>query len=603
MAAKRTLLRRATYDLTGLPPAPDEMDAFLKDTSADAWEKVLDRLLASRAYGERWGRHWLDVVRYADTAGCNSDFPVPDAWRYRNYVIDSFNTDKSYTEFLREQIAGDLMDPRNAEDREAKIVATGYIAISRRFASSKNEHYLTIDDTVDNVGKAVMGLTISCARCHDHKFDAIPQKDYYGLYGIFESTVYPFPGVETVPRPHDFIALGGPRDQAKLTAWEDGIKDAYARIRELRFGNGRNKPDAKQEIEKIKAEVAALEQNPPKVSKAYAVKDGKPVDAFVQYKGDPKKLGDEVPRHWLTLFGGDAVTGEGSGRRQLAGWLTDEKNPLMPRVMVNRVWQYHFGKGLVPTPNDFGIRGEAPSHPELLDWLAADFAAGGYRLKRLHKLIMMSRAYRLDSAHSAANAQKDPKNTYLWRFDRRRLEAEEIRDSVLAVAGDLDATPGGPHPFPPVHTWAFSQHRQFFADYPSNKRSVYLMEQRLRKNPEMELFDPADPNASTGKRNESITALQALAMLNSEFLHKESDSLAVRVGMAHGDAAGRIRFASKLVLGRPATPDEVVAGSAFLTKAQAALKSSTVPGEKQPRAALASYLRSLLASDEFLFVD
>jgi len=604
-AGKRALIRRATYDLTGLPPAPDDVDAFLKDTSPRAFEKVVDRLLASRAYGERWGRHWLDVVRYADTAGCNSDFPVPEAYRYRDWVIAAFQRDQPYMEFLRDQLAGDLLPAQDDEDRRAKIVATGYIAISRRFASSPNEHHLTIDDTVDNVGKAMLGLSVSCAHCHDHKFDAIPETDYFGMYGIFESTVYAFPGVETFPRPYDFEALGGDKNQETLTAWETQIKGVYAKIRELRFGSGRNKPDTKTEIDKLKNEVLALEMKPPDVPRAYAVKDGKGHNAKMQYKGDPKKLGEAAPRGFLTVLGAQKLAdGEkGSGRKQLASWITDPSNPLTARVMVNRIWEWHFGKGIVATPNDFGVRGEAPTHPELLDWLASRFAESGYSVKAMHKLIMLSRAYQLASAGYAADFKKDPKNSYLWKFDRRRLEAEEIRDSLLAVSGQLDPTPGGAHPFPPIHQWTYSQHRQFFAVYDSNKRSVYLMQQRLRKHPLLELFDQADPNASTGLRNSSITALQALAFMNNEFVNTQADQFAVRVGMAYSDTLSRIRYAYRLALGRLPTPAEVAEGAGYLAKARLSLKDSGLPAERQPRAALASYLHVLLAGDEFLFVD
>ncbi|HBY58508.1 MAG TPA: hypothetical protein DEH78_01720 [Solibacterales bacterium] len=604
LASKRALLRRVTFDLTGLPPTPAEMDAFLADTSAGAYDKVIDRLLASAAYGEKWGRHWLDVVRYADTAGCNSDFPVPDAWRYRNWVMQSFRDDKPYLDFLREQIAGDLLPYKNDEDRQAKVVATSYIAMSRRFASNKNEHHLTIDDTIDNVSKAMLGLTVSCARCHDHKFDAIPQTDYFGWYGIFDSTVYSFPGVETFPRPHDWVALGGPGAQKRIDEWETRLRAVHQDIRELRFGNGRFRPTAREELKKLTAEALSIEIAPPDVPKAYAVKEGIGRNARMHYKGDPRLLGEEAPRGWLTVLGGGTIAGEiGSGRRQLADWITDPKNPLTARVMVNRIWQWHFGKGLAASPNDFGVRGETPSHPELFDWLAARFAESGYSVKAMHRLMLTSRTYRLASAHAAANAEKDPNNTYLWRFNRRRLQAEEIRDAMLAVSGQLDATPGGAHPFPKLHEWTFTQHRQFFARYNHNKRSVYLMQQRLRKDPLLELFDSADPNTSVGVRSESITALQALALTNSEFVHAQADALAVRVGMAHSDTLARIRYAHQLALGRPTTPPEIAQGTAYLSKARTALEDSPLAAEQRPRAALASYLRALLASDEFFFVD
>jgi hypothetical protein len=604
IANKRALIRRATYDLTGLPPTPEDVAEFVNDTSPNAFARVVDRLLASPQYGEKWGRHWLDVVRYADTAGCNSDFPLPDAWRYRNWVISSFNTDKPYMRFLREQIAGDLLPAKDAEDRQSNIIGTTYLAISRRFASNKNEHHLTIDDTIDNIGKGMLGLTLSCARCHDHKFDAIPQRDYFGLYGIFESTIYTFPGVETVPRPHDFVALD-PANQPKLDEWEDRIKDAYAQIRELRFGAGRNRPDSKQEIDRLKSQVLAVEINPPAAPKAYAVKEGYGHSARMHYKGDPKKLGDEAPRKWLTVLGGGELLPyeTGSGRLTLADWITSRENPLTARVMVNRIWQWHFGRGLAATPNDFGTRGEQPAHPELLDWLTTRFVESGYSVKAMHRLIMLSRAWRLSTSHNEANAKLDPGNSYLWRFNRRRLEAEEIRDSLLHVSGRLDPVPGGAHPFPPVHQWNYSQHRQFFATYDHNKRSVYLMQQRLRRHPLLELFDSADPNASTGARNSSITPLQALATMNNELVHSEADAFAIRIGMAHNTTAARIRFAHQVAFGRPATPAEVLDGTAYLMKADLALKKSDVPWERRQRSALASYLRVLLSSDEFFFVD
>lgn len=605
LASRRTLIRRATFDLTGLPPSPEEVEAFLKDTSPNAFEKVMDRLLASPQYGERWGRHWLDVVRYADTAGCNSDFPVPDAWRYRNWVIRAFNEDKPYMQFLREQLAGDLLAASNDEDRQAKLIATGYIANARRFASNKNEHHLTIDDTIDNLGKAALGLTISCARCHDHKFDAIPQRDYYGLYGIFQSTVYSFPGVETFPRAHDMIALGGEEQQKRQMEWEKRLIGIQDEIRELRFGKRRLEPNSRAEIQRLEAESLAHETRMPDLPRAYAVREGTGANAKIQIKGDPKKLGDEVPRGFLTILGGQKLPEDekGSGRRQLAEWITGPANPLTARVMANRIWQWHFGRGIVPTPNDFGKRGLAPTHPELLDWLASRFAESGYSVKAMHKRIMLSRAYQLDSNGPAANMARDPRNEWLWRFERRRLEAEEVRDAMLAVSGRLDRSPGAGHPFPPMREWRYSQHKQFTAVYDTDRRSVYLMQQRIRKHPLLEVFDPADPNASTASRGQSITPLQALAMMNSGFLHEQADSLAVRVGMAHQETPSRIRHAYLLAFSRPPSPAELLEGTSYLAKARAALKTSGIEPERQPRAALASYMRTLLASDEFFFVD
>ncbi len=352
MADKRTLIRRATFDLTGLPPTPDEIEEFLADESPGAFAAVVERLLASQQYGERWGRHWMDLVRYADTAGENSDYPIPEAYLYRNYIINSLNADKPYDQFIREQIAGDLIPAANDDQRNERTIATGYIAISRRFGSIVKPYpqHLTIEDTIENLGRTVLGLTINCSRCHDHKFDPISQDDYYGIYGIFESTKYPFPGIELDKKPRDFAPLvsGG-------------------------------KPNGKV---------------------AYAVSEDKPADTRLQQRGEPTKLGDVVPRKFLDVLGGHMLSAgeaKNSGRLQLAQWLTDPQNPLTARVMVNRIWQYHFGSGLVKTPSDFGTRGQPPTHPELLDYLASRFMQEGWSIKQMHRLMMLSRTYQLSS--------------------------------------------------------------------------------------------------------------------------------------------------------------------------------------------------------------
>jgi hypothetical protein len=623
LASKRVLIRRATFDLTGLPPTPEDVAAFVADLSPNAFDKVIDRLLASQQYGERWGRHWLDVVRYADTCGDNSDFPVPDAYRYRNWVIHAFNDDMPYDEFLRQQIAGDLLPVRNdsagkpmAEDRNAKIVATGYLAIARRFGSGAADLNLTIDDTIDNVGKAMLGLSVACARCHDHKFDPIPSRDYYALYGIFESSKYPFPGTELYPHAKDFVALsatGAPaRAAQRLKSYQDETSQLEHRIEA--FNNGRegkelSKEDKDKEIQRMKDRMATLERNFPVVAKAYAMSEGTPRDANIQRKGDPTKKGEEVPRGFLEVLGGQIVPPDekGSGRRELADWMTDPSNPMTARVMVNRIWQHHFGKGIVGTPNDFGIRGDAPVNPELLDWLASRFRESNYSVKAMHRLIMRTRAYRMasdtDAVTATANMKVDAKNDYLWRFDRRRLDAEEVRDAILAVAGDLDSAMGGPHPFPPEITFRYTQHKQFFATYDTKQRSVYLMQQRLRKDPFLGTFDGSDPNASTPVRVAQETSLQALAMLNSGFVEEQADLLAVRAGMAFSTEPERITYTYRLLFGRVPAPAELLDCQNYLYRARVAFKDSGLPGEKQPRSALASLMHALLASDEFVFVD
>ncbi len=610
LASKRALLRRATFDLTGLPPTPEEMAAFLADTSSKAFEKVVDRLLASPAYGEKWGRHWLDLVRYADTSGCNSDYPVPDAFRYRNWVIHAFNSDKPYDQFVREQLAGDLLPAsgKNAvEDRNDKIIATGYLAIARRFGSRNNEFHLTIEDTIDNVGKTMLGVSVACARCHDHKFDPVPTRDYYAMYGIFQSTKYAFPGTEIYQHAKDFTPLVEGKDAARLVAYQQETSRLDDRIEDFtagREGKDLSEADKKKEMQAMHDRVAVLEKNAPKTPKAYAVSEGTAANARVQRKGDPKNLAEEAPRGFLTILGGAKLPADekGSGRRELADWITSTDNPLFARVMVNRLWQYHFGKGIVGTPSDFGARGDRPVNPELLDFLASRFKESGYSMKAMHKRIMLTRAYQLASDAGAA-AQRDPKNDYQWHFDRRRLDAEEIRDAILAVAGDLDRTAGGPHPFPPETSFKYTQHQQFFAVYDNRQRSVYLMQQRQRKQAWLDTFDGADPNASTAKRSPGETSIQALAMLNSAFVDEQADVLAVRAGMAVSTDAERIGYAYQLLFGRAPAADEVRDCTKYLADARVEMKHSTLAADRQPRAALASLMHVLLASDEFLFVD
>jgi cytochrome c553 len=612
-ADKRTLIRRATFDLTGLPPTPEEVDAFLADESPHAFETVVERLLASPHYGERWGRHWLDLVRYADTSGCNSDYPVPSAYRYRNYVIDSFNRDKPYDRFLREQIAGDLMPSEGDDQRQEQVVATGYLATARRFGSHNSEFHLTFEDMIDNLGKVTLGLSVSCARCHDHKFDPIPQADYYALYGILDSTKYAFPGTEIYRHTKDFVCLGTSEEAEALRKYEAELADLDARIQKLtiekkpRAGDGDEARvlRVRADLEEAHNRLRILEDRPPEVEKAYAASEGTPADAKVQRKGDPKNLGESVPRGFLQVLGGQRLSdgAKGSGRLELAGWIADPRNPLTARVMVNRIWQYHFGRGIVPSPNDFGARGKPPTHSELLDWLAARFVEGGWSVKAMHKRIMLSAAYQLSGAEDPTAAAADVNDELLWRFPRRRLSAEEIRDAMLAVGGNLDRTMGGPHPFPPEMGWRYTQHKPFVAVYDTDHRSVYLMQQRFRRHPLLEIFDGPDPNTTTAERSPSTTAIQALFLMNAPLVHEQADRLAVRVALAFPGEAERVDYAHRLAFGRHASADEVDDARRYLAQCRDELMSTGVAWDRVPRAALASYARVLLSSNEFLFVD
>jgi hypothetical protein len=663
-ADKRALIRRAAYDLTGLPPAPQDIEAFVNDSSPTAFEQVIDKLLASPAYGERWGRHWLDVVRYADTSGCNSDFPVPSVYKYRNYVIDSFNKDKPYDRFVREQLAGDLLPAHDPARQRENLIATGYLALSRRFGSRNNENHLTIEDSIDNIGKAFLGMSVGCARCHDHKYDPLYVGDYYGLYGILASTTYAFPGTEIYRHTKDFVPVGTSEDvkefyeyQSELASLDDKIEEltverAQVQARMVASDTAATDPaftavrvsgqamaaagvgaqpaalllqlsaalsqqpyvPGQRTLDQIRAEQLEarnrqqqLENRPPEIEKIYAATEGRPADARMHRKGDPRNLGEEVPRGFFKVLGGETVHPEAapltSGRLELAGWITDRANPLAARVMVNRVWQHHFGRGIVQTPNDFGARGKAPTHPELLDWLASRFVRNGWSVKSMHRLIMLSRAYQSSAQDNPASAAIDPANDLLWKFEQRRLSAEEIRDSMLAVSGLLDKQVGGEHPFPPESDWRYTQHRPFVAVYESNKRSVYLMQQRIRKHPYLAIFDGADTNATTAGRSLSTTPVQALFLMNDKLAHETADKLAVRVGLAFGQDDKRIDYAHRLCFGRPATAEDVELGVQYLRTCAEQLNSAGVPWDEQQRAALASYARVLLSSNEFLYVN
>jgi hypothetical protein len=647
-ADKRTLIRRATFDLTGLPPTPEEIDAFLKDDSPQAFATVVDRLLASPQYGERWGRHWLDVVRYADTAGDNSDYPIPQIHKYRNWVIDAFNRDLPYDEFIRQQIAGDLLPSTNEAERQAKLIATGYLANTKRFGSYEDERYpwyLTYEDQIDNLGRTFLGLTINCSRCHDHKFDPLSQHDYYALYGFFSSTRYPRPGIELDKVQRDFVPLVPVAETAAyeqerslqlahLNATVSSAADAkgaaekqlaeaqkIADEAERKAAVAEKTKEVKELAQKLTSMVRERDEfakRQPPFATAYAVAEGKTEgkrkvgNACVQIKGDPERLGQEVPRRFPEVLGGQKLpdTEKGSGRVHLANWIADPKNPLTARVMVNRVWQYHFGKGLVKTASNFGSLGQPPTHPELLDWLASelvnpDRAVGGnaasgaaWSLKRMHRLIMLSRTYQQSSADNEANAKLDAANDLLWRFDRRRLDAESIRDTLLAVAGTLDSTPAGAHPFPNPNAWNYTQHNPFKAVYETNKRSVYVMQQRFQRHPFFGLFDGADTNASTDRRLTSTTPLQALHLMNDPFVHGQAKKFAERVQLAAPTDVARIQQAFLLLYGRPPSATEQATAAEYLTRA-----AKAIGGDRAAAAAWESLARALFLSNEFVYVD
>ena len=831
-ADKRTLIRRATFDLTGLPPTPEEISSYLSDDAEDAYTKVVERLLASTAYGERWGRHWLDIARYSDTAGDGADYPVREAYKYRNWVIRSMNSDKPYDQFVREQLAGDILAETAGTENYADLVtATGFLAVGKRYGYKPSPDYQHLDfaDAIDSIGRSLMGLSLGCARCHDHKYDPITAEDYYALYGIFQSTTWAFPGCEEQKRPSEFPATVPPEEMKRLKElrkedlaslaskmeqlkrerrkldigsraggsdldlehqrlgeplqppWvssgpvlvekdaqspfanvhpegtrgvrisgglkTDGIRyvfepglraeenskiyfnidfrisaDSRAGVTRFYLGQGvvqslavefsvtesqmflkngnewelltpikdgywyslqieidtasrnyrgsvatlegstsfvdkRTAPEwngiadcficdgfghkdgevlsrdidnvaltslellpsgrrleipklTVNEVERLKEIDQLLGRHEgvkqkillePVYPVAYGVSEGEEIDAFVQLRGEPDNVGDEVPRRFIEVLGGDKVPDGGSGRLQLADWITSDRNPLTARVFVNRVWQWHFGRGLVDTPSDFGSRGEKPSHPKLLEWLTRQFIKNNWSLKYLHRLIMHSRVYQLSSEDEARAVESDPENRLHWRFSRKPLDAESMRDAMLAVSGNLDRAMPGAHPFPDVGTWNYTIHNPFYAVYDTNHRSVYLMQQRNRRHPYLELFDAADPNVSIGKRQQTITPTQALYLMNSEFVHAQAHRLAHRIAIKYPSRPERIRYAFELALGKSATTKEIRSATEFLARYILELGRST-EGDAQKQA-WEAFSRVLLTSNEFLFVD
>jgi cytochrome c553 len=593
-ADKRTLLRRVTFDLTGLPPTPEETNAFLADGAPDAWVRVVDRLLASPAYGERWGRHWLDVARYADSNGSDENVALAHAWRYRDYVVAAFNADKPFDAFLTEQLAGDLLPPAGDAVNHERLTATGFLVLGPRMLSEPDKQKLVmdlVDEQIDTTSRAFLGLTVSCARCHDHKSDPVPQRDYYALAGVFKSTRT----LATLTSPARALERPlGDRDGADRAAAH--AKLVRARQRELE----RVKDDTVRA--RLRAELdALLKEAPAPVPLALAAQDeARPADVRVHLRGSPLTLGDEVPRGFLAALPGGrpSIPAGHSGRLELARWLTAADNPLTARVFVNRVWQHHFGEGIVRTPDNFGSLGDPPTHPELLDWLARRFVEGGWSVKALHRELLLSSAYRTGGAFDPAAARADPDDCLLWRFPRRRLEAEAIRDSLLSVSGALDRSLGGSLLTVPDFEHVTNDRSETRVRYDSDRRSVYLPVVRNAVCDALQTFDFPDPSTSTGRRAATTVAPQALFFLNSPLVRGQAGRFAARLlARPDLDDGGRVNFAFELAYGRPAEADEVAAALRFL---------DTFAGRAPDRGRAGAWealCQTLFAANEFVSVN
>lgn len=651
-ANKATLVRRAYYDLTGLPPTPEQIDAFVKDADPQAWVKLIDHLLASPQYGEKWGKYWLDLVRFAESNGYERDGPKPNAWRYRDYVVRAFNADKPYDRFIKEQIAGDELPKKNEDDNEG-VIATGFYRLGvwdDEPADPLQAKFDGYDDIVTVTGQAFLGMTLNCARCHDHKGDPILADDYYKMVAFIRD-IREYSGDRNVKSSSNQTDVT-PFEQRKL--YEKELGERMTKLAELtkqmeviedeaikkmpaedqRASEGTDRPqvvkkvpmfldaDGKKAYAALKRQADELKRKPsPHQELALSVNncDPTPPPTFINIRGNPHANGAEVKPGFPTVLNLPDPTipaaGKGaksSGRRAvLADWIADPKNPMTARVMVNRLWLWHFGKGLVPTPNDFGKLGEQPTHPELLDWLAAEFVQpsdGGaaWTLKRMHRLMMTSAAYQRTSAGDAAHLKTDPANTYLWRVNMRRLTSEEVRDSILAASGELNTSKvGGPSMYPKLSAEvlagiSFGDKKNHWPDSPKeemNRRTVYAFVKRSIQVPLLINHDQADTDNSCPVRYTTTVPTQALGMLNGEFTNEQADLLAKRMAKDAGpDAAKQVARGIRLTTGRVPTADEVAKDATFVEKLKAKHKLTDAKAMQQ-------YALLLLNANEFVYVD
>jgi len=641
-ADQQQLIRRAYYDLTGLPPSIDDIEAFVNDKSDRAFEKVVDRLLESPQYGERWGRHWLDLVRYAESNSYERDGTKPFIWRYRDYVIKSFNEDKPYTQFIKEQLAGDEFEPPTPDS----IVATGYYRLGiwdDEPVSQKQALYDDLDDVLLTTSQVFLGLTMNCARCHDHKIDPLPQKDYYSFLAFFSG--FKRYGVRSHESVQDNsigpIAVNqGDRkrnDARKALDRELGDQDrkinhVNRRLHELMtppekedfkavevrvdiarkyVGNGLSKKLVADYAAAVRRRKEILDTRPPEVAQALIIKEvGKnPRDTFILVRGNANVEGAKVEPAFPSVLSppkpvieAPAMT-ESSGRRTaLANWIASDKNQLTARVMVNRIWQHHFGRGIVGSSNNFGNIGDKPTHPELLDWLATRFMQGGWRLKAMHKLIMLSSAYQMSSQASEKELAADPANKLYWRFNMRRLSSEELRDSVHAANGSLNLKMGGPSIYPIIPQEVFAGQSRPGAGWGNSseeeraRRAVYIFIKRSLVEPLMADFDFADVDSTCPVRFVTTQPTQALSLLNSEFMNRQAAIFAEFLKKEAGaDSAKQVALGLSRATQRRPTKPEIDRGLGLINS----LKANGVPED----VALKYYCLTLFNLNEFLYLD
>ena len=648
-ASKREMIRRAYFDLTGLPPSPEQVDSFVADSSPDAFARLVDRLLASPHYGERWGRHWLDLVRYGESNGYERDHEKTHAWRFRDYVIGAFNADKPYNQFILEQLAGDELD----EVTRDSIIATGFYRVGP-WDDEPDDKILArhdeLDDAVSTIGSSFLGLTIGCARCHEHKFDPISHEDYYHIVAFVQGVAQygkdTFP-THWTPNPDAVYTPLLDSDQ-QAQDWLAKKNQLEAEIEELE-SKKKEAEDDKPLDEQINLRKSQLDKPPFDIALSVRGNGTQVGKTLLLIRGNPLSPGAEMSPAFLAVL--DRVNGSQAApsqpprmnafrrlladngvkptsgrRRQLAEWITDIRNPLTARVIVNRLWHYHFGRGIVPTPSDFGSTGTPPSHPQLLDWLASELVHGNWQLKRMHKLMMLSNTYgqssRIDNERAVAI---DPDNRLVWRKNMRRLEAEALRDSILAVSGRLNSAMGGRSVFPvlpaevlatqsmPGNGWDVSTEGE------RDRRSIYVFIKRTLGVPLLETFDMPSPDKPEPARTTTTIAPQALILLNSGFMQLHSTALAERlVDEAGSDRVAQIERTFRLVLGRSADDSESRIAMDYLDRMQAKWQELAAPDSEPPfdsespfdsgpnsaaKQALTSFCQLVLNLNEFAYID
>jgi hypothetical protein len=639
LATSEVLVRRLYLDLIGLPPSPQQQAHWLEQLETSGkrgavLENLVDSLLDSPQFGERWGRHWLDVARYAESNGNSRNATFPHAWRYRDYVIDAFNADTPYDQFVIQQIAGDLLPHNSAEQRNANLVATGFLALaSKPVIRGRQGKFIPdiVADQIEVTTRSVLGMTVSCARCHDHKFDPIPTTDYYGLAGIFASsqTLYGGGGNSMGGAPATglhVLVSDDPVQNKEYEQWNAELakvnkrqKEVTNQIKKVRTGPKKGEKPApltseqKARLKELNLEkkqligaVRKLRANPVAAPQAaMGIREGSGITEVPIYVRGVAPKGDAISRRLLTALSDSESAGfndQQSGRLELAQWLTSSENPLTSRVMANRIWQHLFGLGIVRTPDNFGINGAQPSNPELLDYLASVFVEDGWSVKRMIRRLVLTRSYQLSDAHHQANYKLDPDNFYLWRHSRTRLEAEVIRDTILLASGSLELDR-------PVGSVVTVHGGKLIQDgltpdkihKPSNHRSVYLPVLRNGLPEVLEIFDFADPSLVVGRRNVTIVPAQDLYLMNNPFVLKKSQEFAQRLLQESDDDKGRIDLAYRITLSRPSTKSELTRAARFLQEIVDSLPADETDKNRQ-LTAWTSFCQALFVSSEFRYL-